>query len=63
MGQRSNKIRQRVAMCFDPEDVFQLAGRDDEAGRGDEPRDHGVGQEISQEPQAQQPQRKQDKAR
>ena len=41
-----------MAARLDPEDMLELTRRDQDAGRGDESRDHRVAEEIGQKPQA-----------
>ena len=56
-------VDQRMAFAFDPQNMTQLAGGNQDARGGDEPRDHRVRQEIRQKPQPEQPKRQQHRAR
>ena len=53
----------RLATAADAKDMAQLARRDDQARCGDEPRDHGVRQEIGQKAKPEDAHRQQDQPR
>ena len=56
-------LRQGMPLGLDPQNMPQLAGGDQDAGGGDEARDHRVRQEIRQKPQPKQPKRQQHRTR
>ncbi len=60
--ERSDDADEVVAARLDAEQVLQLARRDQDAGRGDEPRDDGVGQEARDEAEPGDAHREQDRA-
>ena len=61
--QIAQKLRERMAMGFDSDDMFQLRRGDQNARGGDKARDHRVGQEIGQKAQTEKPHHQQDQAR